>query len=414
MALLLLVLALACGLPGAEEAEPIAQPATTRADGTITIDGQPWFPWGFRHAAGTADTPRIGADLAADVEAMAAAGFDCLALPLDPADPESCAPALAACTRLGLRVIDLGQDPSASSAWVADRACPAIVGLALGDEVNVDRDPQTPEIELRCGVDELRARQRALRSLLPGMLGWAGTGGDPRLPLAGYIGACDVLAVPVCPIGDPAWGQPSYELEAADDCLQHQARTCPPSQSFVAQAQAFAWPGREPPSPADLRILTALALIRGARGLVWNSWYPVEAATPLPERLPAQWTELQLLSLDRRLLLPVVCSQERQEVHPDPEPFLDGRQGAWHAAIWTGPDSLHVLVASTRRLGDLVARIPLPVPVTGAPRAWIPNRGYGIGLELKNGSLVGVLTPASVHAYVIDRPQPPPARGAKR
>ena len=268
------------------------------------VDGKPFLPLGFYFS-----------DLKeADVETMAQAGFNCAmpysfsSLALDVA-----AAALDMAQRHGVYVIYSIKDlykgtkhfPAGLAGGAADadaavrtiverfRSYPNVLAWYLNDEL-----PTTMR-------GELEARYRLVRRLDPDHPAWAVLFQVDEL--SEYRHTCDVLGTDPYPL-------PEKPVAMAGDWALKTGRATGGACAFWQVPQAFDWanyrkaedPAKyRPPTYEEVRTMTYLALIGGAKGLIYYSFYDLRR-----DRLgfDVRWRDVSRIGQEVRDLTPAILS----------------------------------------------------------------------------------------------------------
>jgi hypothetical protein len=146
------------------------------------------------------------------------------------------------------------------------------------------------------------------------------------------------------------------------------------------------------PTNAESRNMLFVSFIYGARGAVAYTYFD---ATGLFATLnPALW------SYFGTTLSPEVASL-RTVLSTGTLATLTGLPAYLHAATWTLPNQIYVIVANTNRTTPISATIPLPSSATGPATAVFA--GQPAGMTFASWNLTGTVQPTDVHVYVLNR-----------
>jgi len=159
-----------------------------RADGTLLVDGEPFFPVGVYHTSWISE--RYGAVQIADLEEIAAAGMNTIHPTLRATHSEF----LIRAAELGVRVISGFDWDNVDSIVPALKDYPALIGWLAADDFNTPIDnPEFPP-------SEVSQRSALLHTLDPVHLTIGSGTGFPGAQLAGYLGTMDLTGIQAYPI----------------------------------------------------------------------------------------------------------------------------------------------------------------------------------------------------------------------
>ncbi|MCX5670475.1 MAG: hypothetical protein NTU94_04035, partial [Planctomycetota bacterium] len=349
-------------------------------------DGKPFFPLGF-YLSTIAD---------ADLEKMAAAGFNCvMPYAFSSMSLAKAGELLDVAQRRGIKVIYSVKDlygrtdsfPKGGIDGITDadaavrtiverfRSHPAVLAWYLNDEL-----PATMR-------DALEARYRLVRRLDPDHPTWAVLFQVDEL--ADYRHTCDVLGTDPYPIPDKPVamaGEWACKTRAATN------GAC----AFWQVPQVFDWANyhknedpakHRAPTYDEMRAMTYLALVNGAKGLIYYSFYDLQR-----DRLgfEARWKDVSRLGEEVRSLMPALLAADP----PPPEVHVSGGP-AW--AAFRDGKRLWVLVTNPQKL-PATMRLAVPAGVGSVKTA------SGRTLAVKDGTIVEELTPLACETYAMDLP----------
>ncbi|MBM4079597.1 MAG: hypothetical protein FJ278_07850, partial [Planctomycetes bacterium] len=269
---------------------------------TLLVDGQPFFPLGWYTGAG----PKSPLALK-DLEDLSGGPFNCVMnYGVNGGSLDDIRAYLDSAQRLGVKVIYsikdfyegtqyfqkrvgpfVGEDAMTRGVVEAFKGHPAVLAWYLNDELPPSYLPR------------LRARYQLVKELDPDHPTWIVHYYSDAKSLAPYADTTDVLGVDPYPIGRSPVTYVSKSVSAANQAVQgHRALWVVP--------QAFAWwqyvpelrQKKRPPTAEELatkraptlpevRSMTYLALIHGAKGLIYYSLYDLKALPDYAERWPA-------------------------------------------------------------------------------------------------------------------------------
>lgn len=303
-------------------AAPSAHAVTLDRAGRTRVGGKPFLPAGLYCG---------GLPSAAELDRIAAAGFNCL-MPYGSMSmkcegtkregAEAIREALDACERRGLKVIFSIKDVYAGTRWerirfldaagetdvvrrvvTSFRDHPAILAWYVNDELPVTM------------LDRLTARRREVNRLDPAHPAWAVLYQFDELPH--YGPTCDVLGVDPYPIAD-ASSRDMRRVVAAMDGARRAAGTRE-GVTVWAVPQIFNWgearaKTREEyvarfrdPTAAEMRAMTLLCALRGARGFVFYSYSAMRHGPAAPD-FERRWPDVASLGGLLRDLAPFLLS----------------------------------------------------------------------------------------------------------
>jgi len=347
------------------------QPAVgLRADGTILCEGRPFFPFGWYHVSWTfSEEERLQC-----IREIAAGGFNTVHAGIK--QLEEWGPLLGEAERLGVRVVtEYGIDPLPVIERYRDR--PAVLAWDPGDEPDGNG----------VGSAEMLRRVRAFKDL------------DPEHPTymtacvpdsyGRYAGIADLFAPDPYPITRTgAATMPVYRnlAKAQTEAGRH-------GRSVIAVLQGFGYPEVGPwrvPTFAECRNMTYLALLAGAKGIIYYTF--ADSGFRVLEA-PALWEGMKTLPPEIRALEPALTEGERT--------LLDTGAESVVAARWELADRDVVIVASTEMTERRQVAFVLPAGADGAPEPLFAGSADGVRVEA--GQLLADLGPLEVRVVSLAR-----------
>ena len=340
---------------------PLPRVQPRPSDLTTLVDGKPFFPLGFYHVS----WPFAAEDRLACLREIAAAGYNTIHASLKQLDEWQ--PFLDEAQRLGVKVItEFGVDRA--EAIRRYRGHPAVLAWNPGDE------PDGTGIK----PDEMLARHDAIKEL------------DATVPTymtlcvpstySKYAGAAEIIAP------DP---YPVHQGSAnVDEVYQHisaavKAAT-PLGRPIWAIPQAFGYDKPNTwrvPTPAEERAMTYLALIAGAKGLVYYTYRDADFDM---RAHPELWGMMKQLPGEIRRLEPWLLGGSRSD--------LTEKGAKVRVARWSA-DQRHLLVLANPTDTPQPVDLSLASPCSTAAEL-LP--GQPPTLKLANGRLQGTLGPLAV------------------
>lgn len=329
----------AASIPVRAAQEPASRPpgaCMIDRGGRSMVEGRPFLPVGLYCGGLPKD---------AELERIASAGFNCL-MPYgsmsmkraqtEKTGVEAIREALDTCRARGLKVIFSIKDVYAGTRWekvkfldaagetdvvrrvvTAVRDHPALLAWYINDELPVTM------------LDRLVARRREVNRLDPHHPTWAVLYQFAELPF--YGPTCDVLGVDPYPISDAASRDQRKVVQAMDGAQR--AGGTPDGAAVWAVPQIFNWGEAKTkdradyvakfrdPTAAEMRAMTLMCAIRGARGFVFYSYSALQSGPAAPD-FERRWADVAPLGGMLRDLAPFLLSDR-----PAPEVRIETEQG---------------------------------------------------------------------------------------
>ncbi|MBI5834325.1 MAG: hypothetical protein HZB16_18675 [Armatimonadetes bacterium] len=329
------------------------------------VDGKPFFPMGFYHVS----WPFPAEDRLACLREIAAAGYNTLHASQKGLDEWQ--PLLDEADRLGVKVItEFGVDMTKSIERY--RGHRAVLAWNPGDEP--DGQGVAPE--------EMLARHNRIKdadATVPTYMTLCVPTAYPR-----YAAMAEVIAPDPYPIhtGGADLDQ-EYEMIAA----AVRAAT-PLGRPIWAIPQAFGYAKPNTwrvPKPDEERALTYLALIAGAKGLVYYTYRDQDFDM---RANPALWAAMKALPAEIRRLQPWLLEGQRTD--------LSSADAKVRAAVWTQGGRRVACLAN-----PTTAEQPVDLPLVAATGLAELLPGQAPTLEVRGGRLVGKLAPLAVEVVEV-------------
>lgn len=339
-----------------------------RPDGTVLVNGVPFFPFGFYHvswARGGAIPQRQE-----DVRRIGTAGFNLLVTePINDQDVADYEAFLDTAQRSGVYVLTYGLGPA--TVQEVDHY-PAVLGFQLADDSNALVTPA-----------EVRKRHQTIKALAPDKLTYISLSVGYDRPEQQYFGLSDMV------------GNQSYPIGLDDIAVTYRVMRSAVQTSLstgtvpLANLQTFAWkPGQPPPSSTELRNMTYQALMAGVKGVVYYAYRAREVDL---NREPRLWDAARQLAREVALLSPALLNGARTE--------LEGGTGTQPLVVQfrgQGGDYLLALNNSRTERRDVNLRLP------AAPRHLRSVVGHARTLRLNGQTVTGRLAPLEVVVYRLE------------
>lgn len=333
-----------------------------RSDGVTLLDGQPFFPFGFYHVSWPF-TPEQRLQMVRDI---AAAGFTVAHCGIKSGEMETYGAFLDECERGGVYVITEFGEPMFDVVQ-RYRDKPAVLGWNPGDEPDGQGvDPQ-----------EMYARYDRLKELDPDHLVYTVLCVPAKYAL--YARGTEVLAPDPYPIPRGPVSVVYDSLKAArEEADRYDTALWGVLQCF---GRYGGW--TRPPTAAELRAMTYLALLAGVRGIIY---YTYQDGQWLVTDNPEQWEAAKALVPEITRLSPALLDGERRML-------VEGEQGLY-AGLWDHQGRRYVALVNATAEPHQFA-LPLPGTKVEAPFGDSPLP------SLTAGTLKGSLAPLGTMLLVV-------------
>lgn len=345
----------------------LARPSTEighRADGTVLVEGRPFFPLGFYHVSwaggGTVERRRE------DLRRLSEGGFNLMVTePINDRDVSDFEQTLNAAQRSGVYVMSYGLGDAAVKR-VGHH--PAVLGFKLADDSNV-----------LVRADEVRRRHAQFKALSPRKLTYISLSVGFGRPETAYFGVSDMVGNQSYPVGSDDIGVTYPVMRSAVESAL--ARRSVP----IANLQTFAWGGKPLPTEAELRNMTYQALMAGVKGIVYYAYRSREVDLG---REPRLWRAAGTLAGEIAQLSPALLEGQRQELS-------DGNAGRPLVVVLRGRGGNFLLALNNSRTETRTVTVSL----SGVPGGWQVLSGRGQALTRRGTQVSGRLAPLEVVAY---------------
>jgi hypothetical protein len=371
-----------------------ATPATIDDAGKIVVSGERRFVHGIYHDAMDASPMRYQSDFRRDLDVIAGAGFNSVWISIDPTWDEAARDSFAYIDSAQLYVVSNFYMEDAEAVLPHYRGAESLIALSVGDDFNF------PAAAPRYQPEQIARNRELVQQHVDGALAFASGGAHPVLALAEYADGMDAMALQCYPISNTDENVPggvAYELEMCDDMLTSARDELGYDYPMLPTLQAFAWnrDGARPPTAQELRNMLFTSLQFAPAGVFWYSYY--DGRQVLSETLPDLWQEISLLTGDVARLEAALLNGRFSKVDNPDDPFLEGTEGAWHAAHWELGSETYLVVTNTDKNSSKLVDIPIPDKQSMAPLFDEPR--YPNALRYENGRVRGAAPPRSVHVY---------------
>lgn len=351
-----------------KEGEPSI--ATRRADGTVLVNGQPFFPLGFYHVSWARDgTPERRQQ---DLSRLARAGFNfVITEPINDLDAANFQYFLKQAQETGVYVMPYGMTTE-NMRKISD--APAILGFKIADDANTQLTPQ-----------QARNRNEQFKKTTPDKLTYLSLAVAQDRPETPYFSTADLIGNQSYPIGNDDISVTYRMMRSAVESA-HLKGTVP-----IANLQSFLWGWRKP-SPPELRNMTYQALMAGMKGVVYYAYRAREVDL---NREPVMWSTLQNVAREINFLSPYLLNGEII-------PIQDGTRTQPLAVYLRGESpegqmKAFILTLNNSRTADQRVNLQLPEPAT----QWKSLYTQGRPLSRNGQNVSGLLLPLQVAIYEV-------------
>ncbi len=338
-------------------------------DGTALVAGKPFFPYGWYHVSWSF-TPE---DRLEFLRSVAAGGFNTVHASLKQIDEWD--PFLAAAEQLKVKVItEFGVDMEQAIKRYRERA--AVLAWNPGDEPDGQGVEPAAMLERHHGIKDWDATVPTFMTLC-----------QPQ-QYSRYVHAAEVIAPDPYPITSAtATTDPVYSL-----LTQAQAEAWKYGRPIWAILQCFGYdgkPGSGPwliPSFAQVRNMTYLALLAGAKGVLYYTFR--DTGFDMAKQ-PELWAGMTTLPAEIQRLEPWLLNGQRL-------PLETGRNDVY-AGVWTLAGKTVACVVSSARTESRELSLALPAGLAGQATNLFPSRPAS--LRVQAGKLGGAIGPLEVQVY---------------
>ena len=332
-------------------------------DLTTMVEGKPFFPFGFYHVSWSFPAE----DRLQFLREVAAGGFNTVHASLKQLDEWDAF--LAEAEKLNMKVItEFGVDMTAAITRYRGRN--AVLAWNPGDEPDGGGVP--PEVML-----ERHNQIKATDPEVPSFMTLCVPSAYPK-----YAGMAEVIAPDPYPIGH----SPSSTVPVFEMISQAVAAATPLGRPIWAIPQAFGYKEQNAcrvPTFAEERNMTYLALLAGAKGLIYYTYH--DPGFNMREN-PELWEGMKTLPQEIALLAPFLLEGQRVALATNLKDVFAGH--------WTAPGRHVLCVVNTANAEAREISLALPAGVNGKALALFPLRPGS--LEVRAGMLAGTLGPLQV------------------
>ena len=318
-----------------------------------------FFPVGIYHVSWAGDA----AERQQALERIAAGNFNLMYAALQSGDRAF----LDEAERLGVQVIVEHYDPSGlETVMTSLDDHPAVYAWLTADDFNSPQRDHTPH--------SVQQTNNLVKSLTLDNSTYM-SGGTQRLRR--YENISDMIGIQTYTIPD----EPLIWVDSALSCVTNRV----PNESIIANLQTYAFPGKRPPTVAEVNAATYLALVNGVDGLLYYAYFSDDWDM---EDHPELWAGLTQTVGEVRTLEPFLLNGNLTKRDSGQR---DVRIGQW---AYNG-QTLTVIVNATN---NTKSNFELPMAST----ITYQNTPIGERLSLAGGTLRGDLAPYAVHVLLSD------------
>jgi hypothetical protein len=262
-----------------------AKKVWVRANRTLIVDHKPFFPFGLYHVSWDATAQ----DRSKHLQEIAGAGFNLIHASAP--RMQNYGEFLDQAKQLGIYVISEHNADGLIDFVKTFQQKPAVLGWKLADDVDIYKDGKgyTP--------DQILALHDRVKQVDPEHITYIAGAIDQRI--GEFVNTADAISATAYPVGH-AEQQPiswSYHMVSTVH------RAADKHRLITAALQAFRWPepGAPMPTPGEVRNLTYQAILGGAKGILYYTYY--DEAWNLRDH-PTLWQGLKSLVPEIKTISP--------------------------------------------------------------------------------------------------------------
>ena len=359
-----------CGQSNIEPTSASKRGVKITPNGTMRINGEPFFPFGFYHVSWGSTVQERGKHL----QEIADAGFNVIHASLKRKESlDSYGKFLDRADKLGIKVItEFGLEPIIDPLVAINRFKnkPAVLGWNIGDDVGV---PTANSMKPR----ELSDFHCQVKNIDPQHITYVSSPLYKLLNFADFTDAVGFQAYPV--------EAKPQKISLAHKLIAHIVSSVPPSRMVIANSQAFRrYEAKSPmPTPQQVRNMTYQALVAGAKGIVYYTYY--DAGKWYLAENTDLWQEVQSLVPEIEKISPMLLTGKRQKVRTRNKNIL--------SSIWKSKDQSLIIVINTS------SDRPQEVSLNLSANSIQTNSPSNNDLKLEKNKLSGTLSPLEVGVY---------------
>lgn len=346
-------------------------------NGSLLVEGKPFFPFGFFGNSGVAEE---------DVRVLGDAGFNIYHC------NNVCGDGMYQLAEAkGVYIVHEIWWQNVALSVRSAREQKNLFAWYVGDDFNYGTGCNDP----RYTPAELKARgETVLAEDFPGDGQHATTGaavGDADCHVAEYRDSLKFIQIESYPIGND--GAESGWLDKHASNARWALEELGERYPFLANTQTFNWPDARYPTAPEIWNMNIVSLIYGAKGFIAYSF--AERSRTIVNDAPDVWAEMRREVPEMKLIAPFITEGERSEVAMG-NPSL-------HAALFRRGDDRLLMVANTSR--TLQAGVKLNVSISREAVVMPFLSGRASQLSWRDGALQGSLGAEAAELYLF-RPRP--------
>lgn len=342
-----------------------------RGDGTAMVNGKPFFPFGFYHVSSSSSAE----DRINHLREIAEAGFNTIHPSFKRFEKfEDYEKFLNEAEKIGIYVLtEFELVPTVDPIQVVNKFKdkPVILGWSIADDVDSNKDGFTPNqiLNLHC----------KFKTADPAHITYIS--GSKEKKIANFINTADAIGVQAYPVGE------KLPLNWVKYMISIARNAAPKNRLIIGNVQSFRWyhEGAKIPSFDEIRNMTYQAILAGAKGIIYYTYY--DAKWSLPEH-PDLWRRMKSLVPEMQAISSFLLEGNLKTIDTGVQNLLAG--------IWVHQNQTLAFVINTSydRIADVAIKLPENVKEA---RPMFPDRGSD--MSVKNGQLTGFLNPLDVHVY---------------
>lgn len=170
------------------------------------------------------------------------------------------------------------------------------------------------------------------------------------------------------------------------------ARTAASQQNrpFIANVQAFKWNNQRSPTANEVYNMAYQSIIAGVKGVLFFAYD--DGSKNQIRKNSLVWNRLKTLASEINRLSPVLTDGVFTKLDTNNQELIAGQ--------WKYKNHFYVIVVNTSQIDTITALIEVPIKKGVAKTMFV---GRPSGLKIHNKYLRGLIKPADVHIYLIDR-----------
>lgn len=347
-----------------------SQKSEVRTDGTLLKDGKPFFPFGFYHVSWAST---VG-DRTKHLREIAAGGFNTIHASFKRYEKfDEYEDFLNEAERLGIYVLtEFELTPTVDPIKVVQKFKDklAILGWSIADDVDSYKDGFTPNqiADLHCKFKKADSSHITYIS------------GSKDNRIAKFINSAEAIGVQAYPVGE------KYPLNWVKHIISIVRNAAPPNRLIIGNIQAFQWgiEGAVMPTFAEVRNMTYQALLAGAKGVIYYTYF--DDGWSLWEH-PHLWNGLKSLVPEINAIAPILLEGNLKRI----DLGENISAGIWVSKNWG-------LAAIVNTSFDLSKKVTIELP-NGFSKAQSKFSVRSSSMFVKNGNLHDSIKPLEVKIY---------------